>query len=79
MNGADSDELILEPGEKLHGSGMVQRQETNGAPSILLVSPQIKLGHVSVHPWRITGVWRLSYQVPEDKQITIIASIGGQD
>lgn len=84
MNGADSDELILEPGmaEKLHSSlaDVVQRQETNGAPSILLVSPQIRPAMYRFSRSGLPSLTVLSYQeIPEDKQITIIASIGGQD
>lgn len=82
MNGADSDELILEPGmaEKLHSSlaEVVQRQETNGAPSILLVSPQIRTAMYKFTRGGLPSLTVLSYQeIPEDKQITIIASIGG--
>lgn len=82
MNGADSDELILEPGmaEKLHGSlaEVVQRQETNGAPSILLVSPQIRPAMYKFSRGGLPSLTVLSYQeIPEDKQITIIAAIGG--
>jgi flagellar biosynthesis protein FlhA len=81
INGADSDELILEPGmaEKLHSSlaEVVQRQETNGAPSILLVSPQIRSAMYRFSRGALPSLAVLSYQeVPEDKQITIIASIG---
>lgn len=81
INGADSDELVLEPGmaEKLHSSlaEVVQRQETNGAPSILLVSPQIRSAMYRFSRGALPSLSVLSYQeVPEDKQITIIASIG---
>lgn len=81
INGADSDELVLEPGmaEKLHSSlaEVVQRQETNGAPSILLVSPQIRTAMYRFSRGALPTLSVLSYQeVPEDKQITIIASIG---
>ncbi|MFT4797431.1 MAG: flagellar biosynthesis protein FlhA [Candidatus Azotimanducaceae bacterium] len=81
INGADSDELVLEPGmaEKLHSSlaEVVQKQETNGAPSILLVSPQIRSAMYRFSRGALPTLSVLSYQeVPEDKQITIIASIG---
>jgi len=81
INGADSDELVLEPGmaEKLHSSlaEVVQRQETNGAPSILLVSPQIRSAMYRFSRGALPSLAVLSYQeVPEEKQITIIASIG---
>ena len=81
VNGADSDELILEPGmaEKLHSSlaEVVQRQETNGAPSILIVSPQIRSAMYRFSRGALPTLAVLSYQeIPEDKQITIIASIG---
>tara|TARA_R110002072_G_scaffold31735_18_gene97737 strand:- start:54149 stop:56290 length:2142 start_codon:yes stop_codon:yes gene_type:complete len=81
INGADSDELVLEPGmaEKLHSSiaEVVQRQETNGAPSILLVSPQIRSAMYRFSRGALPTLAVLSYQeIPEDKQITIIASIG---
>jgi len=81
INGADSDELVLEPGmaEKLHSSlaEVVQRQETNGAPSILLVSPQIRSAMYRFTRGALPTLSVLSYpEVPEDKQITIIASIG---
>jgi flagellar biosynthesis protein FlhA len=81
LNGADSDELMLEPGmaEKLHSSlaEVVQKQETNGAPSILIVSPQIRSAMYRFTRGALPTLAVLSYQeVPEDKQITIIASIG---
>ena len=81
ISGVDADEMILEPGmaEKLHASlaEVIQRQETTGGPTILLVSPQIRPAIHRFSRSAIPNLSVLSYpEIPEDKQITIIASIG---
>ena len=81
MGGVESDEMILEPtmASNLHTSlaEVVQRQETTGGPTILLVSPQIRPALYRFTRSALPGLSVLSYQeIPEDKQITIIASIG---
>ena len=79
--GSDTDEMILEPGmaEKLHTSlaEVVQRQETTGGASILLVSPMIRSALHRFTRGALPSLSVLSYpEIPEDKKITIIASIG---
>lgn len=78
---ADHDDMILEPTmvEKLHRSlaDAVQRQETVGGPAVLLVSPQIRPALYRFVRSALPTLTVLSYQeIPEDKQITIVASIG---
>jgi flagellar biosynthesis protein FlhA len=78
---ADPDDMILEPTmvEKLHVSlgEAVQRQETTGGPTVLLVSPQIRPALYRFIRGALPTLTVLSYQeIPEDKQITIVASIG---
>jgi len=80
-NGGDSEDMVLEPSmaEKLHSSlaEVVQRQETSGGAVILLVSPQIRPALYRFTRGSLPTLNVLSYQeIPEDKQITIIASIG---
>ena len=76
-----TDEMVLEPtmAEKLHNSisEAAQRQETAGKATVLLVSPQIRPAMYRFVRSSVPGLSVLSYQeVPEDKQITIVASIG---
>ncbi|MFT4711915.1 MAG: flagellar biosynthesis protein FlhA [Candidatus Azotimanducaceae bacterium] len=76
-----TDEMVLEPtmAEKLHNSiaEAAQRQETAGNASVLLVSPQIRRAMYRFVRSSVQGLSVLSYQeVPEDKKITIVASIG---
>ncbi|MCB1646449.1 MAG: flagellar biosynthesis protein FlhA, partial [Pseudomonadales bacterium] len=81
INGPDSEEMILEPSmiEKLQTSltEAVQRQETMGGAAILLVSPQIRAPLYRFIRSGLPTLAVLSYQeIPEDKQITIVASVG---
>ncbi|MBV1877491.1 MAG: flagellar biosynthesis protein FlhA [Pseudomonadales bacterium] len=81
VGGGDTDEMILEPNmaTNLHTSlaEVVQRQETTGGPTILLVSPQIRPALYRFTRSALPTLSVLSYQeIPEDKQITIIASVG---
>ncbi len=71
----------LEPGlvEKLQQAlvELVQRQEVAGQPAVLLVSPQIRnlLARFAKHS--LPGLSVLAYQeVPDDKQLRVIGSIG---
>ena len=71
----------LEPGmaERLHKSlaTAAQRQEMNGQPAILAVSPQLRNMMARFVRHSISGLHVLSYlEIPEDKQIKVVQSIG---
>lgn len=73
--------LVLEPGmvEKLQRSlqDTVQRQEMLGKPAILLVSAPLRPVMARFASFGIERLHVLSYQeVPDNKQITIVASVG---
>ena len=76
-----TDEMVLEPtmaGKTAYVSCRSStRQETAGKATVLLVSPQIRPALYRFVRSSIPALSVLSYQeVPEDKQITIVASIG---
>lgn len=71
----------LEPGmaETLHKAlaAAAQRQEMNGQPAILAVSPQLRNMMARFVRHSISGLHVLSYlEIPEDKQIKVVQSIG---
>ena len=79
--GQDDIGLVLEPGmvEKLQRSlqDSVQRQEMLGKPAILLVSVPLRPVMARFASYGIERLHVLSYQeVPDNKQITIVASVG---
>ncbi|WP_166265193.1 flagellar biosynthesis protein FlhA [Marinobacter caseinilyticus] len=79
--GQDDIGLVLEPSmvEKLQRSlqDTVQRQEMLGKPAILLVSAPLRPVLAKFASYGIERLHVLSYQeVPENKQITIVASVG---
>ena len=79
--GQDDIGLVLEPGmvEKLQRSlqDTVQRQEMLGKPAILLVSVPLRPVMARFASYGIERLHVLSYQeVPDNKQITIVASVG---
>jgi flagellar biosynthesis protein FlhA len=78
---AEEEEMILEPSiaEKLQGSisDAAQRQEISGQVAVLLVSPLIRAPLARFLRVTTPNLHVLSYQeIPDNKQITIIASIG---
>lgn len=78
---ATDDGFALEPGlaERLHKSlaESAQRQEVTGQPAVLLVSPALRWLMSRFVRHSIPGLYVLSYsEVPDNKQIKIVASIG---
>ena len=74
--------IVIEPGlaEKLQTSlkECVQKQEVSGIPPVLLVSSNIRLLMAKFIRSITPQLKVLSYQeIPEDKQICVVASIGG--
>ena len=79
--GGDDIGMVLEPGmvEKLQRSlqESAQRQEMMGKPAILLVSAPLRPVLARFASYGVERLHVLSYQeVPENKQITIVASVG---
>jgi flagellar biosynthesis protein FlhA len=79
--GQDDIGLVLEPNmvEKLQRSlqDSVQRQEMLGKPAILLVSGPLRPVLAKFASYGIDRLHVLSYQeIPDNKQITIVASVG---
>jgi flagellar biosynthesis protein FlhA len=79
--GQDDIGLVLEPNmvEKLQRSlrDSVQRQEMLGKPAILLVSGPLRPVLARFASYGVERLHVLSYQeVPDNKQITIVASVG---
>ncbi|WP_404361831.1 flagellar biosynthesis protein FlhA [Marinobacter sp.] len=79
--GQDDIGLVLEPGmvEKLQRSlqESAQRQEMLGKPAILLVSAPLRPVMAKFASFGVERLHVLSYQeMPENKQITIVASVG---
>lgn len=78
---SEAEEMILEPSiaEKLQSSiaEATQRQEMSGQVAVLLVSPLIRAPVARFLRVPTPTLHVLSYQeIPDNKQITIIASIG---
>lgn len=79
--GQDDIGMVLEPNmvEKLQRSlqDSVQRQEMLGKPAILLVSGPLRPGLAKFASYGVERLHVLSYQeIPDNKQITIVASVG---
>ncbi|MGP4844923.1 flagellar biosynthesis protein FlhA [Marinobacter sp. 1Y8] len=79
--GQDEIGMVLEPNmvEKLQRSlqDAAQRQEMMGKPAILLVSAPLRSAMAKFASYGIERLHVLSYQeVPDNKQITIVASVG---
>jgi flagellar biosynthesis protein FlhA len=56
-----------------------QRQEMNGQPAVLLVSPALRQWLARFVRGAVRGLHVLSYnEVPENKQVKVIATIGGK-
>ena len=78
------DNLVLEPGmaERLQKSlaQAAQNQEVKGQPSILLVSAPIRPLLAKFVRYGEQLIHVLSYQeIPENKNVTIVATVGGQN
>ena len=77
------DGLVLEPGmaERLQSSlaESAQRQEMAGQPSILLVSAPVRPLMAKFVRYGEHQIHVLSYQeIPENRRVTIVATVGGQ-
>ncbi|MHA7878408.1 MAG: flagellar biosynthesis protein FlhA [Saccharospirillum sp.] len=77
------DGVALEPGmaERLQQSlqETVQRLDTEGKPSVLLVSSGIRMLLARFVRHAVPGLKVLSFQeIPDNKHITIVATVGGQ-
>ncbi|MCO5784924.1 flagellar biosynthesis protein FlhA [Pseudomonas sp. G11-1] len=77
----NDDGILLEPGmaEKLQRSlaDMVQRQEIQGKPAILLVAGPVRNMMARFVRYAAPGAHVLSYQeIPDSKQVTIVATVG---
>lgn len=82
QNQQSSEGLMLEPGmaERLQRSleDAARRQEASGKPSVLLVAAPIRPLMAKFVRYGSQQIHVLSYQeIPENKQITIVANVGG--
>jgi len=83
VKSAGSGGLGLEPGlaENMFSAlgEAAQRQEVNGQPAVLLVSALVRPVLARLIKGSIPALKVLSYnEIPDDKQIKIVASVGGQ-
>jgi flagellar biosynthesis protein FlhA len=83
VKSAGSGGLGLEPGlaENMFSAlgEAAQRQEVNGQPAVLLVSALVRPVLARLIKGSIPALRVLSYnEIPDDKQIKIVASVGGQ-
>lgn len=81
QQGGESDQLILEPAmaEKLQQSlsEVAQQQEMEGNPAVLVTAAPVRPVMARFVRYGIQNVHVLSYQeIPDNKQITIVATIG---
>jgi len=81
IQGADGVAMALEPGiaQLLHSSlnEATQKQQAKGEPAVLLVSQSLRTFLARMLRHGIQGLHILSYEeIPEDKQIKVIASVG---
>jgi len=72
----------IEPGlaERIHRSmaEAAQRQEINGQPAVLLVTPPLRPWLARLVRYSVPNLQVLAYnEVPDNKQIRVVASIGG--
>lgn len=84
QQGQGDDGLVLEPGmaERLQRSlaETAQRQEMAGKPSILLVAAPVRPLMAKFVRYGEHQIHVLSYQeIPENKKVTIVATVGGQN
>jgi len=81
IQGAEDGDAGIEPGlaetlfQKLKEN--VQQQEMAGQPSVLIISPMLRVWLARMVRHSIPGLHVLSYnEVPDDKQIKVVATIG---
>ncbi|MBK1727083.1 flagellar biosynthesis protein FlhA [Halorhodospira neutriphila] len=83
VQGAGEEGAGFEPGlaERMQRSlsEAVERQETAGQPAVLLTSPQLRIWLRRLTRNTAPGLYVLSYnEVPDDRQVRIVATVGGQ-
>jgi len=84
QQGQGDEGMVLEPGmaERLQRSlaETAQRQEMMGKPSILLVAAPVRPLMAKFVRYGESQIHVLSYQeIPENKKVTIVATVGGQN
>jgi flagellar biosynthesis protein FlhA len=82
--GANGGTLALEPGmaQSLQRAvrEMVQRQEANGEPAILVVSPEIRTWLARWLRATVRGLHVLAYtEIPDTRKVRVVATIGRND
>ncbi|VAW46645.1 Flagellar biosynthesis protein FlhA [hydrothermal vent metagenome] len=79
--GAPDGQLAIEPGlaERLHTTLKEESQklEATGQPAVLLVAPQIRAQLARLFKYSLSGLFILAYsEVPENRQISVVANVG---
>jgi flagellar biosynthesis protein FlhA len=79
--GAPEGQLAIEPGlaERLHGTlrEEAQKLEMSGQTAVLLVAPQIRLQLARLFRYSLPTLTILAYsEVPENRQISVVANVG---
>ena len=79
--GAPDGQLAIEPGlaERLHGTlkEEAQKLEMTGQSAVLLVAPQIRSQLARLFRYSLPTLYILAYsEVPENRQISVVASVG---
>ena len=84
VQGQDGNVMAFEPGlaQMIHSSlkQAVENQQARGEPTVLLVSQSLRTFLARMVRHAIPGLQVLSYdEVPDDKQLRVVASVGGPD
>ena len=79
--GAPEGQIAIDPGlaERLHQTlkEEVQKIESEGAPAILLVAPQIRAQLARLFKYSLPTLYVLAYsEVPENRRIRVVANVG---
>ena len=84
VQGQDGNVMAFEPGlaQMIHSSlkQAAENQQARGEPTVLLVSQSLRSFLARMVRHAIPGLQVLSYdEVPDDKQLRVVASIGAPD
>jgi flagellar biosynthesis protein FlhA len=84
VQGQDGNVMAFEPGlaQMIHSSlkQAAENQQARGEPTVLLVSQSLRTFLARMVRHAIPGLQVLSYdEVPDDKQLRVVASVGGPD
>jgi flagellar biosynthesis protein FlhA len=84
VQGQDGNVMAFEPGlsQMMHNSlkQAAENQQARGEPMVLLVSQSLRAFLARMVRHAIPGLQVLSYdEVPDDKQLRVVASVGGPD